>query len=356
MENVSFGYIASGLILGGAFGFILQRGRFCMNTAFRDTIFVNDLTLFRGYIIALFISIIGANALMDMGVMTMWAQPFVPIANILGGYIFGVGMVLAGGCGSGIWYKIGEGQFAMVVGVIGFSLGIVSTSNGILNPVYTYLRGFSVEIAGRNNATLWQIFGDGMTEKWIVIAVLSVLAFLFILKDKPFSLGKQKGFYWSVSGVFIGIMALLTFWASEYWGSGFARGLNFTTPTGEILLTITTGSAQSAFAKMQNLGPFKITWSMINLIGVPIGAYISARVLKEFSWKVPPVDELLTVLGGSFLMGFGAKLNGGCNIGQGLTGVSTLAIGSIIALISMILGNWTMVYFKFIKPMSDIDV
>ncbi|MCK5286775.1 MAG: YeeE/YedE family protein [Thermodesulfovibrionia bacterium] len=353
MENVTVGYILSGLLLGVAFGFVLQRGRYCMNTAFRDVIFVNDLTLFRGYILALIISIVGSNILQDMGYITMWPQPFAPFANILGGYIFGLGMVLAGGCGSGIWYRVGEGQFASVVAVIGFALGITSTSNGILNPLYTLLRSYNIQIAGSSTTTLWQIFGDGMTAKWVVIVVLTILAALFILKGKPFSFGKQKGFYWSVSGLLIGIMAIIFFWASEFWGSGFARGLNFTTPTGELLLTLVTGNAQSAFAKMQNLGPFKITWASLNIIGVPVGAYISARILKEFAWKVPPANELLTVFGGSFMMGFGAKLGGGCNIGQALTGVSTLAIGSIIASIFIILGNWTIVYFKFIKPMRD---
>jgi uncharacterized membrane protein YedE/YeeE len=105
---------------------------------------------------------------------------------------------------------------------------------------------------------------------------------------------------------------------------------------------------------MYNLGPFKITWASLYIITVPLGAYLSAKILKEFKWKVPPVDEILTVLGGSLLMGFGATLGGGCNIGQGLTGASTLAIGSVVALIFIIFGNWTMVYFKFIKPMSDI--
>jgi len=106
MEGITFGFIISGLLIGLAIGFVLQRGRFCMNTAFRDTIFIQDLTLFRGYIIALVIMILGANLLKDMGVMRLYPQPFYPVANIFGGFIFGLGMVLAGGCGSGVWYKL----------------------------------------------------------------------------------------------------------------------------------------------------------------------------------------------------------------------------------------------------------
>jgi len=53
------------------------------------------------------------------------------------------------------------------------------------------------------------------------------------------------------------------------------------------------------------------------------------------------------------MMGFGAVLAGGCNIGQALTGFATLSVGSIVATVAMIAGNWTMVYFNLIKPMRD---
>jgi hypothetical protein len=66
MGGISFGFIISGLLIGLAIGFVLQRGRFCMNTAFRDTIFIQDMTLFRAYVIALVIMILGANLLKDI--------------------------------------------------------------------------------------------------------------------------------------------------------------------------------------------------------------------------------------------------------------------------------------------------
>ncbi|RME66319.1 MAG: hypothetical protein D6778_04925, partial [Nitrospirae bacterium] len=68
------------------------------------------------------------------------------------------------------------------------------------------------------------------------------------------------------------------------------------------------------------------------------------------------VEELLRVFVGGLIMGFGARIGGGCNVGHGITGVSTLALSSIVATIFIILGNWTMVYFLFIKPMKDMDI
>ena len=120
VESVTFGFIISGLLSGVIFGFILQRGRFCMNSAFRDTIFIKDFTYFHAYLLALTVMLIGSQALQDLDIIHMKAQSFFPLANIIGGYIFGLGIVLAGGCGSGITYRVGEGQLASWVAVLGF--------------------------------------------------------------------------------------------------------------------------------------------------------------------------------------------------------------------------------------------
>lgn len=358
MGGIGFGFVASGLLLGLAIGFVLQRGRFCMNTAFRDTIFIQDWTLFRGYLIALVIMIVGANVLNDMGVITLAVQPFYPIANIVGGYIFGLGIVMVGGCGSGVWYKIGEGQFNSLVAVLGFFIGIHMTATGVLSPVYRLLRSVKVPIAGENAPTLFNIFGDTPSIKWIVIAAVVIPLIVFIFKGQPFSAPKQKGLEWPKVGVLLGILGLAAFWLAKIY-EGFPRGLSFTTPTGEFFYTMLTGSAMPAHHPLARVfpmfaaGPFTMTWASLFIIAVPFGAFISAKILKEFKWKNPPVDEMLSVCMGSLMMGFGATVAGGCNIGQGLTGASTLSIGSIVAILAIIAGNWTNVYLRFIKPMQD---
>jgi uncharacterized membrane protein YedE/YeeE len=356
LESVTFGFIISGLIVGGLIGFILQRGRFCMNSAFRDTIFIKDFTMFHAYLLALVVMLIGSQAANDLGLFHLKPQSFYPLANIIGGYIFGLGIVLAGGCGSGITYRVGEGQLASWFAVFGFFLGIGATTNGILKPLYDLLR--SVKI-GETPLTLHGMAGgeDNPAIKWGIVVVISVILLLFASKSKPFKFTKSKGFYWSLTAVLVGIMGVVTFWASEYFGSpGFARGMNFTTPTGEFFFTVLTGDAHSKFFPMFDLLGFKVTWAEFFYIGVPLGAFISAKILGEFIWKTPrDARELLTVLGGSLMMGFGAATAGGCNVGQALTGAVTLSVGSIAATIAIILGNWTMVYYRFIKPMNEME-
>jgi uncharacterized membrane protein YedE/YeeE len=338
-------------------GWVLQRGRFCMNSAFRDTIFIKEFVVFRAFLLAMIVSVIGANLLQDAGIISVKAQPFWPIAHILGGYVFGMGMVLAGGCGSGIWYRVGEGQLASFVAVGGFFGGIAMTQDGILKPFFDWSKKFIV-IGPDGPYRVSQVFGSSQGGKWAFIAVATVAVLVAIWPEKPFAIKKGKGYYWSVTGLAIGLISVLAFWASAKFGdlNSSARGLSFTTPTRELFNTLFTGESKSPFFQNYALGHLKITWGVIFIIAVPIGAYLSARGLKEFSWKTPrdPM-ELLTVLGGSLMMGFGSSLALGCNVGQAITGVSSLSVGSLVATLAIIFGNWTMVYFKFIKPMQDMD-
>lgn len=361
-------FVITGLLIGAAFGFVLQRGRFCVNSAFREILF-QDYTMLRAYLLAVAVTMIGANLLEDMGWLghveegafvtgTLYRQAFVPWANIVGGYIFGMGIVLAGGCGSGILYRVGEGNLAYVFAVFGFFFGIVVTKFGFLKPVYDALISQVVFIGPDSDVvpTLDNVTG---INKWIIIAVVSAVILYFVYQGKPFQKAK-KGFSWSMAGLLSGLVAVAAWWASEYFG-GRARGLSFTGPLREFFLAVFFGDYQNNPAAVNPIESRTVlgmtfSWSSLYVVAVPIGAYISGKLLNEVKMKVPPADELIKVLLGGFIMGIGAQIGGGCNIGHSLTGVSTLAVSSWVANLFIILGNWTMVYFLLIRPMRDMDV
>jgi len=356
-------YIVSGLLIGAAFGYVLQRGRFCVNSAFREVLF-QDYTMLRAYLLAVAVTMIGANLIEDLGLLQhigangamvtgeLYRQGFAPFANIVGGFIFGMGIVLAGGCGSGILYRVGEGNLAYVLAVCGFFFGIAITKFGILKPVYEYLTMYQVSVGEDTVPTLYNVLG---VNKWIVIAVVAIPILYFVYQGKPFQKAK-KGYSWSLAGLLTGVIAIAAFWASDYFG-GRARGLSFTGPVREFFLAVLFSDSKAGAAdKTQTLLGITYSWSALYVLAVPIGAYISGKLLNEVKLKVPPADELLKVLLGGFIMGVGAQIGGGCNIGHSLTGVSTLAVSSWVANAFIILGNWTMVYFLLIRPMQDMDV
>jgi uncharacterized membrane protein YedE/YeeE len=117
----------------------------------------------------------------------------------------------------------------------------------------------------------------------------------------------------------------------------------------EFFNSVLYNSSHSPFQEYSFLGIFKGTWGVFFILAIPLGAAISAVLLKEFKWKIASAQEILTVLFGSFLMGIGAVIAGGCNLGHGVTGMSTMALSSLVAITAIVLGNWTMAYFKFMR-------
>ena len=357
-------FILSGLLIGTALGFVLQRGRFCMNSAYREVLF-GDYSLFRAYLLAVVVTMVGANLIEDLGwlrhvdengavvIGELGRQAFVPWANVIGGYLFGMGIVLAGGCGSGILYRIGEGNLAYVVAVFGFFFGIAATRFGALKPLSDLL--LSVRWPREGPApTLYGLIG---VNKWVVIAAISVVYLFIVFQGKPF-LRAKKGYSWSVAGLLVGLIAVAAWWTSAYFG-GRARGLSFAGPVRELFFTVAFGNYlndASAVVPAESRSVLGLTfsWSAVYVAAVPLGAYISARLMHEFGLKVPPAHDLLRVLFGGFLMGIGAEIGGGCNIGHGITGVSTLAVSSWVANTAILMGDWTMVYFMLIRPMKHV--
>ena len=92
-----FQMVLLGVVVGFAFGYALQRGRFCMNSAFRDILLARDLTLLRAYFLALLIQMVGVRAMASLGWFELNVTPFFWQATLLGGFVFGLGMAFSGG-------------------------------------------------------------------------------------------------------------------------------------------------------------------------------------------------------------------------------------------------------------------
>ncbi len=276
-------------------------------------------------------------------------QTFVPMADILGGFLFGLGIVLAGGCASGIVYRLGEGQIGALIAIVGFFFGIGMTTDGLLSPVRDYLKSFRLEVFGVSNPAIWDLFGGGQIAKWSTIAVFTIVMLVFVFKGRPDFGKSEKGTYsWGLTGVLVGLLTILAWEVSSVFG-GAPRGLAIATPLRELFYSMLTNSTHSPFREFSFIGIFTGTWGVFFILAVPIGSWISALGLKEFKWKTPPAKEVVTVFFGSILMGVGAAIAGGCNVGHGITGMSTMSLASLVAIISIMLGNWVMVYFKFVR-------
>jgi uncharacterized protein len=351
--------IVSGLLVGVLFGFVLQRGRFCMNSAFRDIILGRDFTLFKALAVAILVSMIGFAIMAMSGLITLAPKPFMWGANIVGGLFFGVGMVLAGGCASGITYRAGEGMMGAVTAVLGFGLAGMMTATGILNPLLKSLQNTKVMTADDKPLTLANMVGVDLKIAMLVLAIIIVVVWAVLAmrnKSTASSYGEKaktfgeavfkKGWNWLPTGILVGLIGTLAFPLSAAAGRNYPLGI--------------TGGWINIFQsliKWQTLVEEKIkvttfNWEGAEVLGIVLGALVAAVIAGEFAIRAPEPKLILQTLAGGLLMGFGAVISSGCNIGHILSGVPQLSIGSIVGGLSIVAGGWIMAYFMFIRPMN----
>lgn len=342
--------ILSGLIVGILFGFTLQRGRFCMNSAFRDIVLLKEYTLLKAVIVAIIVSMLGFHLMANFGVIQLNPKTFFWGATIIGGFIFGIGMVLAGGCSSGTTYRVGEGMVGSFVALLGFMMSAVITGAGALSGIKSYLQtttkisvtdpGPLVASANRS-PTLANILG---LDPWIIVIVITIIGIIALswkhggrektegsLSEKIF----KRGWPWWATGIVIGIIAIIAFPTSAATGRNYPLGITGGWST--FLNTLIKGDANV------------LTWETFLVIGVVIGAAISANIAGEFKLRAPGPRRLVQQFIGGLLLGIGAMIADGCNIGHILSGVPQLAIGSIIAGFSIIMGCWATAYILLMR-------
>ena len=318
--------VAGGLALGLGLGYSLQRGGFCMNSAFRSIVFERDRSLIRAWVLVILINIVGVNLLTDVGLLRPLIAPLFWPAIVAGGFVFGVGMVMAGGCASGTYYRCGRGMMGSLGALTGFAAGTALLDGGGLWFVQRYLRGPIITIDGQE-ATLFNLLGlESSLSRWLLIGVLAVAAIWYLVKAPADRF--VLGWGWRRTGLVVGLLALAAWVLSSLAGRHF--GLSFTQPTVSVTRFLVSGDTS---------GISIATWM---LLGVPAGAFLAARIRGEARWTLPDARTLARQSGAGLLMGAGASIAGGCNIGHSVTGIATLSIGSIAATLAIMLGCWAM--------------
>jgi hypothetical protein len=351
--------IVSGLLVGVLFGFALQRGRFCMNSAFRDIILGKDFTLFKALSVAILVEMIGFSILAFAGTVTLAPKPLMWGANIVGGLIFGFGMVLAGGCASGITYRTGEGMMGALMAVLGFGLSAMMGATGVLNPILKSLQNTKIMTADDKPLTLANMVGVDLKVAMLALAIVIIVIWAVLAmrnktpagySDKAKSLGEavfKKGWKWFPTGIVVGLIGMLAFPLSAAAGRNYPLGI--------------TGGWVNIFQSLikwqavveEKVKITALNWEGAEVLGIVLGALVAALIAGEFAIRAPEPKLLLQTFIGGLLMGFGAVVSSGCNIGHILSGVPQLSIGSIVGGLSIIAGGWTMAWFLFIRPMNS---
>jgi uncharacterized membrane protein YedE/YeeE len=260
-------------------------------------------------------------------------RPFRWLANVVGGFVFGIGMVLSGGCSGSTWYRLGEGALGAGVVLFGFALGATATNVGLLAPVRQTLQEHELTLGDRP-PTLYTLASQLVgIPSWVVLAAIVALAAVWLARSE--SEPEHNKWRWPLSGTAVGLVIVVGWFLSSFGGTPI--GITFAENTGHVLTYPLVWF------------PNRVTWGMVLLLGVPLGSALAAWRSGEFAWKVPPGYTGVQLFAGGLVMGIGAIIAQGCNITQGLTYSATLAVGSLTAFAAMLIGGWVGLWVMFLR-------
>jgi uncharacterized membrane protein YedE/YeeE len=326
---------ALGLGLGGAFGFVARRGRFCTLGAIEDSVYANDTRRLRTWLVAIGVAVIGVHLLESFGELDLTKSIYTGSrlefgALIIGGLIFGFGMALNGTCGMGTLRQIGGGDLRAVITFLVMGVTAMMTMRGLTGVARVAVTDpLAVDLgasATQRLPLLAGLSGQGVTIAAIVIG-LGIAVFAFAHR------GFRASPRFAVTGILIGLIVVAGWWATGVVGydSFDTRRIESFTFVGPLGDTLLYGMLSTALSLDFPIGA---------VIGFVIGAYLAAVSDGSFRWQIPAsAAEFKRRLIGAFMMGFGGITALGCTIGQGVTGVSTLSVGSVIAIVSIVAGG-----------------
>lgn len=340
LENLRETYETATLVvfaafgLGILFGVIAEISKYCMRAAVaewaapsQDDVPARYRTGLIGF--AILAALIGTQAmhfggLIDLSESIYWSVPIRPIPLIVGGLLFGIGMVLTGGCVSRLLVLAASGNARAVVSILVTGIAAYATLRGILA-----LPRIELENLIASDVTPAALFADNTSLISIFFGLILVLAVAVVFSSRKRGLARA-----ALPGTAIGLLVVLG------WFITGVVGLDEFEPTQLTSLSFVSPIAESVQYLMIFTGD-TIRFSIALVGGVLLGAFLSAAISGRFRFQ-GFVNErsILRYLAGAVLMGFGGVTALGCTVGQGVTGLSTVAPSSLISLAAILVGSF----------------
>ena len=331
-----------GFLAAVAFGAIANMTNFCTMGAVSDWVNLDDKNRLRAWFLAIGVAIIGSQLLQSSGTIDLGKSIYLTanfgwLGHALGGFLFGVGMTLSGGCGQRTLVRVGNGNLKSLVVMLVLGITAYMTLRGLIAPArINAIEITNLDLASRNIpdqgiASLIQtITGatDVSTVRWAVAAIVGIGFTLYALADREF-LTSYKNLF---AGLSIGLLVVAGWYITGKIGFDEfepvrLESYTFVAPVGEAINYLMTYTGST------------INFGIAAVFGVIAGSFLYALLSGSFRIETftSRGDMVNHVIGG-VLMGFGGVIALGCTIGQGVTGMSTLALGSVITLFMIIFG------------------
>ncbi len=334
--------VALTIALGLVFGFVLQRGGFCGSALLSSAWLYRDRRGLLAIGFAIAVSMLGFALLAQLGWIVPNPSPMRLASAIVGGLVFGSGMVLAGGCVTGTLFKAGEGSFPSMLALLGIGIGTTATEVGVLAPVKRWLAVLTKGI--RPPTGLHELLGLSypLTAALVGLLLLAGLILIHVrmsrARQRPLlpKAGELVKGAWPaiVAGVAVGVIGWLAYLLSGSGGRNFGLGA--------------TQGVRYAFSVLMNGDLPHNAFTLLLVGGALPGAAIGAMTGKGWKLRHADAETLIWALLGGVLVGIGASIARGCFIGNMVSGLALLSLHSAIFAVCTVLANWavTILYLR----------
>jgi uncharacterized membrane protein YedE/YeeE len=336
--------------LAFVFGAVAYRVSFCTMGSITDIVTFGDWRRMRMWLLAIVVAIAGTAVLQASGSIdtakTIYTTAHVPwLSHLVGGFMFGFGMTLASGCGSKTLIRAGAGNLKSWIVLVILAASAYMTLKGVFAPWRANgLDTVRWDVSARTSdlPALAVAAGLGSAVRLWLPLVAAVALGAFVFASREFRNSREM----IVGGVLIGAVIVGGWYVSGHLGyvpedpqtleerfvatnSGRMESYSFVAPTAYLLELLMLWTDQSRV----------LTFGIAGVLGMLAGSAITALVTRTFRWEgFGSVEDIANHVAGAVLMGFGGVTALGCTIGQGLTGISTLAVGSILSFAAIITG------------------
>ncbi|MDA9502666.1 YeeE/YedE family protein [Bradyrhizobium sp. CCBAU 11357] len=328
--------ILAGLVIGLVYGAVGLLSGFCLMSSMRGWLAEGDGRLVRSYALAIAVAIAASQLLAGSGTVdlgkSIYLQPsFSPAVLFLGGLLFGYGMVLSNGCGSRALVLLGRGNLRSFVVVIVLAIAAQMTLKGLIAPGRIALVQATQTTAAVNSLpSLLTTHGFTESLSRALAAAATILALILFAFAHP-AFRRSPGQI--AAGIIVGLLV-----AGGWLVTGYLGADDFN-PVPVTSLTFIAPIADSLQYAMLSTG-LTLNFGIATVAGVFTGSLVTAVATRRFKLEgYSSPRHMLRSATGAALMGIGGVMAFGCSIGQGLTGVSTLALGSFVAVAGILLGT-----------------
>ncbi len=356
--------LASAVVIGLVIGGVSSKTNFCTLGAVSDWVNMGDTARMRAWLLAIAVAILGVTLLDATGLAVIGVNTFPPyqtpnfawLRYLVGGLMFGVGMTLASGCGNKTLVRIGNGNIKSLIVLVIASLcayAMLWTDfyGVVFNPLVATT---SIDLAmhGIRSQSVGDLLGASRT---VAGSAIGLVIFIFVIAGKDFRQSKDA----MIGGFTMGIAVTLGWWVTGgAWGNTWkefadfadvrplrvdTQSLTFVSPMGDLVHFL--------------LNPWDVSllnFGIMVMIGVVLGSFIVSAWSRQIRFELfANGKDLANHVLGAVLMGVGGVLAMGCTIGQGVTGVSTLAIGSFLALLAMMVGAAATIKYMYWRIMRE---